>query len=239
MDSKISSNKKQGESLRDTCVPGQGKVGLTDSVSAAEAKAVLEMTEDRTYPRGACIFNLGDQQKGLHFVKKGLVEEYRLTEGGKKLSITRIGPGNMFAISVVNGNYCCFAETVDESVVGFLSFERLGEICRKNPGAAVNLIRVLASHAGELEDRLERLAFSSLRARVGWALLQLSATQGYRLAGVTHETLADLVASSRPKISVVLEELKKIGLVRLARGEIYISKPEDLEKWTKQMYPAP
>ncbi|MBI2917349.1 MAG: Crp/Fnr family transcriptional regulator [Chloroflexi bacterium] len=203
-------------------------------LSSTEADAALKLTEDRTYPGGAYIFNSGDEQHGLYLVKNGLVEEFRLTEDGNKLPINRSGPGKFLAVASVEGRYCCFAEALEESVVGFLSFPRLKELCEKFPGAAMNLIGVLVRRVGETEERLQLLALSGLRSRVAGTLLGLHFTQGPRLERVTHEALARWAASSRPKVSVVLEELEKAGLIRLSRGQIEILNAAGLEEWARQ-----
>lgn len=206
-------------------------LGLPD----AEAELILNITEDRSYASGTVVFSLGDPQKGMYVVKSGLVEEFRLTEDGNKLPMSRIGPGKFFALSSVKGRYCCFAETLEESIIGFLSFQTLEDLCQEFPKLAVNLVEVLARRLGEIEDRLELLAFSDLRSRVAWALLGLSATHGLHLVGITHEALAAWAAGSRPKVSMVLEELQQAGLLRLSRGGIEILDPTRLEQWAKQV----
>ena len=207
-------------------------------LASAEADAILKMTEDQPYARGTYIFSLGDEQQGLYLVQKGLVEEFRLTEDGNKLPMNRSGPGKFLALASVEGRYCCFAEAVEDSVVGFLPFRKLEDLCRKFPRAAMNLVEVLVRRVGELEDRLQLLTLSGLRARVAGTLLGLYATQGPRLERVTHEALAAWAASSRPKVSVVLEELERAGLVRLSRGQIEILDPAGLQEWAKQIATA-
>ena len=200
-------------------------------LSSAEAEALLGMTEDETYASRTCVFSLGDRQMGLYLVKAGLVEEYRLTEDGNKLPITRSGPGKFLALASMEGNYCCFAEAVEESVVGLLSFQKLEDLCRRFPRSTVNLIEVLVRHLGDIEERLEILAFSGLRVRVIWALLSLYTTHGPRLTGITQEALGAWAASSRPKVSAVLQELQEARLLRLSRGEIEILDSEGLQDW--------
>ena len=201
----------------------------------AEAQVVLRMTADQSYNRGAGIFSLGDEQRGLYLVKKGLVEEFRLTENGSRLPMNRVGPGKLLALSTVEGRHCCFAEAVEESVVGFVSFQALEDLSRKFPRIAVNLVTLLARRLGELEDRLELLTLSSLRARVAGVLLKLYAAHGPRLERITHEALGEWAASSRPKVSMVLEELQKAGLVQLSRGEIQILNPVGLQEWARRV----
>ena len=201
----------------------------------AETELILNITEDRSYASGTCIFSLGDPQEGIYVVKSGMVEEFRLTEDGHKLPMGRIGPGKIFALSSVKGAYCCFAETLEQSVIGFVSFQILEDLCREFPKLAVNLVEAMARRLGEVEDRLELLAFSGLRSRIAWTLLGLSAAQGSRLVGITHEALATWAAGSRPKVSIVLEELQQAGLLWLSRGEIEVLDQGGLERWAKEV----
>ncbi|MBI4298944.1 MAG: Crp/Fnr family transcriptional regulator [Chloroflexi bacterium] len=220
-------------------VPSKGQnIDITQvlgGLSDIEVEAILGMTEDKSYTRGTCIFNLGEQQRGLYLVKSGLVEEFRITESGNRLPIGRVMPGRLFGLSSKEGTYCCFTQALDESVVGFLAFPTLEDVCRKYPRVAVNLVELLARRLGEFEERLESLAFSGLRARVSWALLGLSATHGAKLSGITHEALAEWVAGSRPKVSQVLEELQQAGVLHLSRSEIEILDSAGLEDRAKEI----
>jgi len=204
-------------------------------LSSDETEALLRMSKTGPFAPGICIFSLGDPVQGFHFVTKGLIEEFRLTESGEKLPMNRVGPGEIFGLSAVSGCYCCFAEAVEESVVGFLSFEALEELCRRFPKVAVNLVQVLVRRLGEVEDRLELMTFSHLRARVARALLRLHSIHGPQLRGITHETLASWAGSSRPKVSLVLGELQRAGLLQLSRGEIEIRDPAGLESWATKV----
>ena len=208
-------------------------------LSSTEAEQIMHLTKDRSYAPRTCIFSFGDQQQGLYLVKKGLVEEFRLTENGNRLPMNRIGPGKLFGLSSVEERYCCFAETVDESVIGFLSFQTLEDLCRKFPRTIVKMIELLARRLGEIEARLELLTFNSLRARVAWSLLGLYTNQGPHLTGITHEVLGEWAASSRPKVSMVLEELQRANLLRLSRAEIEVLDPIALGKWAKQAAESP
>lgn len=206
---------------------------VLEGLSSSEAEAFMQITKDVAYARGAYVFSLGDQQRGLYLVKKGLVEEFRLTEDGNKLPMERTGPGNFLATAAVEGRYCCFAEAVEDSTIGFLPFQKLEEIFKRSPRAAVNLVEVLVRRLGETEERLELLALGGLRARVAGVLLGLYAVQGPHLERVTHEALAAWAASSRPKVSTVLKELEKAGLLRLSRGEIEVLDRARLEEWAR------
>lgn len=214
--------------------PPVGVAEIFSGLSKSEAQAIMNMAQDQTYARRATVYAFGEHQRGLYLAKRGLIEEFRLTEGGNKLPISRIVPGQLFGLSSVNGHYCCFAEAVEESVVGLLSFEKLESVCRDFPVVAANLVKMLAEKLGQIEERLELVSFSVLRARVAWALLGLSASHGLRLAGITHEALADWAGGSRPKVSQVLEKLQQVGLVRLSRGDIQICDAARLTEWAKQ-----
>lgn len=207
---------------------------VVKGLSEQDAEAFVKLARDRALPAGTPVYAPGDRQQGFWIAKKGLVEEYRVTPSGDRLPINRVAPGQIFGFASTGGRYCCFAETLEESVLGFLGFNAMEEAWRTIPRAASNLIELLATRLGDLESRLELLAFSGLRYRVAWTLLALSTTRGLRLTGITHEELAEWVVASRPKVSQVLEELQAVGLLVLSRGEIEIVRPLDLEDWASQ-----
>ncbi len=208
-------------------------------LSKSEVETIMKVSQDRRHTRGAYVYELGDHQQGLYLVKAGLVEEFRLTESGSKLPMGRIVPGQLFGLSSVEKHYCCFAEALEESVVGFLSFEKLESIYRDFPTVASNLVKLLTSRLGDIEERLQLLVFSNLRARVALSLLGLSAIHGSTLSRTTHEDLATWAAGSRPKVSQILKELQKEGILILTRGEIQISDPGRLAEWAKEASSIP
>ncbi|MFQ5874934.1 MAG: Crp/Fnr family transcriptional regulator [Dehalococcoidia bacterium] len=208
---------------------------VLSGLSKSEADAIMKMSQDQRYARGTYVYELGEHQQGLYLVKAGLIEEFRLGESGNKLPMSLIVPGQLFGLSSVEKHYCCFAEAVEESIVGFLSFEKLEGICRNFPMVAYNLVQLLLGRLGEIEERLELLVFSELRARVAWTLLGLSAVHGLTLAGITHETLAMWAAGSRPKVSQILQELKQAGVLHLARSQIQIRDPIRLAELAKEV----
>lgn len=200
----------------------------------AAVDAILGQTEDKTFEAGTCVFRLGDRQQGLYLVKAGLVEEYRLTENGGKLPINRVRPGRFLALSSDAGRHCCYADAVEDSTIGFISFGRLEQLLQRLPRVGVNLLDALARRLAEVERRLELATFTELRVRVAWALLGLYGIHGSRLHDITHEELASWAGGSRPKVTQVLDELKEIGLVRLSRGQIEIVDPAALREWARR-----
>ncbi len=59
----------------------------------AEIETIMRISQDRKCARGTYVYELGGHQPDLYLVKKGLVEEFRLTEGGSKLPLGRIVSG--------------------------------------------------------------------------------------------------------------------------------------------------
>lgn len=233
------SDRQQGQVTQD--IPDKFQIRPIDvtevfsGLSKAEIEIIMNQSRDRRHSMGNYVYELGEHQEGFYLVKTGLVEEFRLTEGGNKLPMGRIVPGQLFGLSSVGKHYCCFAEALEESVVGFLSFEKLEGICRDFPMVACNLVKLLTSRLGELEERLQLLVFSDLRSRVAWSLLGLSAIHGSTLSKTTHEALATWAAGSRPKVSQILEELQEEGILTLSRSEIQIRDQARLAEWAKQV----
>lgn len=206
---------------------------VLSGLSTAEADTIMNLSKDERYASGDYVYRAEETQKGLYLVKIGRVEEFRLTPGGQRLPISQIGLRQFFGLSTGRASYCCFAVATKESIVGFFSFEQLEQIFQAHPKVGVNLLRWYAYRLGEMEERIEELAFSHLRARVAWTLLHLAAAQKAHLVEVTHEALAEWVSGSRPRVTELLQEFQQKGAIYLSRGKIQIQEPAQLEQWAQ------
>ncbi|MBI2853090.1 MAG: Crp/Fnr family transcriptional regulator [Chloroflexi bacterium] len=204
---------------------------VLSGLSATDAEAVMKLSSDESYTSGDYVYRVEEGQNGVYVVKTGRVEEFRLTPEGQRLPISQIGPGRFFGVSTGQGSYCCFAVAMEKSVVGFFSFEQLGRIFARYPRVGVNLVRWFAHRLGEMEARIEALAFSQLRSRVARSILDLAATQDTDLVEMTQEALAEWVSASRPRVSELLQEFQREGAIHLSRGKIQVQDANQLELW--------
>ncbi len=192
---------------------------------------VERMTTMTTCRRGRVFFTPGETGEVLFILKRGKVQLYRVAPDGKKLILATLGPGTVFGEMALVGQrmYGSFAEAVEDCTLCVMSRTDVERFVTTKPRFALRLLELVGRRLMDTEDRLERVAFRSVPARLAAAILDLSGG-GTRLSGVSHQDLADFVGTYRETATRVLNEFRAAGLIELARTTIVIHDREALRQ---------
>ncbi len=97
----------------------------------------------------------------------------------------------------------------------------------REPRLGIALSQYLVRECLELQDRIESMAVHKTPERVMLALLQLASDLGtplpdgsFRVASLTHHTIAEFVGTSREIVTFQMNRLRRLGLVRYSRKHI-------------------
>lgn len=82
------------------------------------------------------------------------------------------------------------------------------------------LLNTLASRLNEVTTLIERIAFSSMEDRIRNYLAQKSSLTSQRILPISHQQIADELATSREVVSRILKQIEKKGEIELSRGRI-------------------
>jgi CRP/FNR family transcriptional regulator, cyclic AMP receptor protein len=109
---------------------------------------------------GATIFGLGDAGEELFIVAEGTVEIHTRDDLGQKISLGKMGPGEMFGeLSLIDeGPRTATATTESDCVLLVLGREHLLDFMRSNPEASLDFMAILGERIRETHGRLRRLA---------------------------------------------------------------------------------
>lgn len=207
------------------------QIDLFRHLSGEELQAVVRMAALHAVPRGSRLLDPARFEPALYLLKRGYVRLYRVSPEGRQLTVSLLGPGNVFGEleGLSTGTRHSFAEAVTDVLVCVLREADLDRLMRAYPEVAVRMVRVLSSRLRELEDLLERLALSTVRTRLLHLLVKLAESFGVpegryvRLdIGLTHQDLADMVGSSRETVTLTLQELARNGVVRTGRRRLWV-----------------
>ncbi|MCS7173726.1 MAG: Crp/Fnr family transcriptional regulator [Armatimonadetes bacterium] len=208
------------------------QIDLFRQLSPEELQAVDRLAELQTVSQGTLLLDPTRFRPVLYLLKRGYVRLYRITPEGRQLTVSLLGPGNVFGEleGLSTGTRHSFAEAVTDMLVCTLREADLERLMRTYPEVAVRM--VLSGRLRELEDMLERLALSSVWTRVLHLLTKLAESFGVpegrfvRLeVGLTHQDLADMVGCSRETVTLTLGELARQGVVRTARRRVWVDLP--------------
>ncbi|NIV04315.1 helix-turn-helix domain-containing protein [Candidatus Saccharibacteria bacterium] len=105
----------------------------------------------------------------------------------------------------------------------------------KYPRFSGKILRSMSDRISTLEMKLQNLVFSDVRTRICKLLLSLYEKAGDQRSGqikisLTHQDIANLVASSRETASLHLSNLKKDGTIAYERKRIRILSLRNLQR---------
>src|SRR5262249_1107757 len=133
-------------------------------------------------------------------------------------------PGTFFGEMPLLGESLrhAFAEATEDALVCVMSRADVERLIRGRPEVALRMIEVLGQRLARSEARLEELAYRSVPARGAAVMLRLSSGYEFEVIAITHEELGDMIGALRESVTKTLDEFQAQGLVKLARGRIYL-----------------
>ena len=110
------------------------------------------------------------------------------------------------------------------------------QLLERFPRFSNRIIRLMNTRIQALEKKMRGLVFNDVRTRICSLLHTLYLKAGDKNSGqikvpLTHQDIANLVASSRETASLHLSELKKLGIITYERKQIRILSIETLQHY--------
>ena len=172
--------------------------------------------------RGEVLFWQGDPVEAIFVVQSGSLKEYTLLPDGRAYAHRLLGPGGLAGATayLLGHDHDTITQALDEVTVIPLSPAQFDELLAGNPRFASLLIKKLAESAQSSAQQARDLGFLDVQQRLMSNLLDLARKHGIVSergleipAELTHEDIGQLVAANRSTITVLLNELKKQGLI--------------------------
>jgi CRP/FNR family transcriptional regulator len=181
-----------------------------------------ELTETR-YGKNDYIFREGDPTEYFHIVKEGTVKCVKSTPEGKECTLKILMPGDLF---------CCDAAAFDGTShpgsaqpmgdVSILQMKKKSylEMLRRNPDAAMEVIKYLGNRLNEAQEKTKDLALDRADQRLASLLVDLAARNGItdpngiRLTvRMTRQDMANMVGITTETAIRIMSRLKRDQLV--------------------------
>lgn len=212
------------------------KVSLFESLSDAEIAALAEVTITRRFARDGVIILAEEQGDTLSIIRSGQVKVSILSEEGREVILTLLGPGAVFGeLSLLDGKprSANVIATQDTELIMLRRPDFLQLVCRV-PQIATALLAELASRLRKTDRQIEGLALLDVTSRISETLLQLAAEHGVETqTGVlirerpTHQDLANMSGTTRETVSRVLKRLESQGYIACEGRTITILREDD------------
>ena len=206
-------------------------------------KAGLRFVERRFAPKDT-IFTPGDPDDQLYFLLSGTVRLYKIYGDYKEATTAFLKDGGIFGkLDLVEGRWQdVFAEAVTESRVAGIQKASLERVIKSDPVFALKLFSSLSERLRQSDEVIESLLHREVSTRLATLLLNLGERFGEdngvgRLIDVrlTHQDLANMIASTREAVSKVMSEFQRDGVIETRNRRIAIVNGDALAEYASRL----
>lgn len=214
-------------------------VSLFESLNEEELKALAELTFTRNFGKDGVIILAEEEGDTLFIIKEGQVKVSIVSEEGREVILSLLGPGTVFGeLSLLDGKpRSANVVATEETSLVMLRRSDFVQLIYKTPQIATALLAELATRLRKTDRQIEGLALLDVTSRISETLLQLATDQGKETSdGITiesrptHQELANMSGTTRETVSRVLKRLEKQGYINCVGRKITILREDN---WTR------
>jgi CRP/FNR family transcriptional regulator, cyclic AMP receptor protein len=187
---------------------------------------------ERRLGAGEPVYERGESASRLHFLREGVVRVYKRFGGHAEAVVTILGEGELFGEPGLHEEeaHRDSAEALTPCRIATVGKAALRGHLRRDPRCALALLVAYSRWIQRREEALARLLPRQVRPRLAASLLELAGRFGEPEAGgsvvvprVTHQLLADTIASKRENVSKEAARFRREGLIESrGRGRIAV-----------------
>src|SRR5580693_5143243 len=199
-------------------------VMATKSRPSFDPKSFLAMVgEGRSierYRKDEIVFSQGDPADAVFYIQSGKVKLTVVSEQGKEAVVAMLGTNDFFGEGCLAGQARRIATvaTITDSVIVRLEKAAIVRVIHQEPAFSGMFIAHLLARAIRVEADLVDQLFNSSEKRLA-RLLLLLANFGKEekpepiLAKISQETLADMIGTTRSRVSFFMNKFRKLGFI--------------------------
>ena len=211
-------------------------VSLFESLAEHELEALSDLAFTRTFGKDSVIILAEEEGDTLFILKTGQVKVSIVSEEGREVILSLLGPGSVFGeLSLLDGKpRSANVVATEEADLLMLRRSDFVQLIYKTPQIATALLAELASRLRKTDRQIEGLALLDVTSRISETLLQLANEQGIETAdGVviesrpTHRELANMSGTTRETVSRVIKRLEGQGYIKCNGRKITILREEN------------
>jgi CRP-like cAMP-binding protein len=193
--------------------------------------------------RHASVYNSGDQDEMVYFIESGQIKLLMLSSEGKECILAIHGSGDIFGELCLTGlgaraeTATAMKATVLKRIPCDQFFDRL-----RRDSLFEGFVRYLTVRIADQQQVIANLVTVDSEQRLGQTLLQLARTMGKKdprsiriELRITHEELAAMVGTTRPRISLFMQRFHNLGLIETNEERFFVIKERKLTDYLSQI----
>jgi len=200
-----------------------------DPYVASLLKKITVGKQELRFRKGQKIFSQGDSADSVYFIQAGRVKISVVSASGKEAVLAMPGPHDFFGEgSLVNQSLrISTAETLEASTVFRIEKRAMIRSLHEQSELSEKFMALLLTRNLDLEEDLCDQLFNHSEKRLARVLLKLArlrthdVTLDANVPVLSHETLAEMVGTTRSRITHFMNKFRTMGLIEY-NGELTI-----------------
>jgi CRP/FNR family transcriptional regulator, cyclic AMP receptor protein len=179
-----------------------------------EGKVILK------FKKNQIVFAQGDVANTVFYIQKGRIKVLVVSEQGKEAVVGIMEPGQFFGEGCLNGHPLRISTTtaMEECLVTSIEKNAMLAELQREPKFSQLFMAYLLSRNSRIEEDLIDQLFNSSEKRLARLLLLLAnfgkeGTPQPIAAHVSQETLAEMVGTTRSRVSFFMNRFRKLGFI--------------------------
>jgi CRP-like cAMP-binding protein len=173
-----------------------------------------------TYRKNQTVFSQGDSADAVFYIQEGKVKVCVVNELGKEAVVALHNKGDFFGEGCLSGQPLRLATVATMTECAIMRIDKVAmvRVLHDEPQFTERFMAFLLDRNARVEEDLVDQLFNSSEKRLARALL-LMANFGKEgktervITKVSQATLAEMVGTTRPRVSVFMNKFRKLGLI--------------------------
>jgi CRP/FNR family cyclic AMP-dependent transcriptional regulator len=182
------------------------------------------------YRKDQIVFSQGDPADAIFYIQKGKVKVAVVSEQGKEAVVAILGPDDFFGEGCLAGQPRRMAtvSTIAEGLFMRLEKASVVRVIHDEPAFSEMFIAHLLARTIRVEEDLIDHLFNSSEKRLARMLLLLAnfgkeGRQEPVIANVSQETLAEMIGTTRSRVSFFMNRFRKLGFIHYDGGGLEVN----------------
>jgi CRP/FNR family transcriptional regulator, cyclic AMP receptor protein len=178
-----------------------------------------------SFQKKQTIFAQGDSRDGIFFVQTGKVQLSVVSEGGKEATLGILGEGDFFGEGGLAGQPLRMSTATALTDCLLLHIERKAMVHAMSlePKLSATFVKYLLKRNIRYQDDLVDQLFNSSEKRLARVLLLMAqfgkeGTPEISVPRLSQETLAEMVGTTRSRVSFFMNRFRKLGFINYRVG---------------------
>jgi CRP-like cAMP-binding protein len=173
-----------------------------------------------SYRNDQIVFRQGDPADAVFYIQKGKLKVTVVSEQGKEAVVAILGPDDFFGEACLAGQVQRIATvaTMTESLIVRMEKAAIVRVIHQEPAFSEMFIAHILGRTIRVEADLVDQLFNSSEKRLARLLLLLAnfGKEGKPepvIAKISQETLAEMIGTTRSRVSFFMNNFRKLGLI--------------------------